>query len=88
LDWVRLGAGARGRGLEPADPRGAAQCLALRGPTVRPQPDRTRGASLVSQIPAGTGPRVEGPLGWSEWPDLKRRPFRPEARVRRGLAGA
>ena len=48
LGWVRLGAGARGRGPEPADPRAAAQCLALRGPTVRPQPDRTRGASLVT----------------------------------------
>jgi len=38
LGWVRLGAGVRGRGPEPADPRAAGQCRAQRGPTVHPQP--------------------------------------------------
>jgi hypothetical protein len=38
LGWVRLGAGARGRGPEPADPTAAGQCRAPRGPTVHPQP--------------------------------------------------
>ena len=58
--WVRLGAGARGRGPEPADPRAAAQCPAPRGPTVHPQPDRTRGASLVTH-PGVSRPRVGCP---------------------------
>ena len=55
LGWVRPGAGALGRGLEPADPRGVAECLALRGPTVRPQPDRTRSPRVIS---AGRPTRV------------------------------
>jgi len=55
LGWVRPGAGARGRGLEPADPRGVAECLALRGPTVRPQPDRTRSPRVIT---AGRATRV------------------------------